>query len=127
MADVPSAVSDANAGDCLWWRVGSQGPDGAALPVLWEERPRPQFHALQALLLYFLRPRVRRERHPGWKTGSGRLMSHPFVCCRFNVRLTKGLRALSAGGRAERPRPALNRAESVPGKPLLLRLVETPT
>ncbi|XP_026161482.1 polyhomeotic-like protein 3 isoform X2 [Mastacembelus armatus] len=44
-------------------------------------------------------------------------------CARgFNVRLTKRLRALSAGSRAERPRPALNRAESVPGKPLLLRL-----
>ncbi|XP_061522851.1 nascent polypeptide-associated complex subunit alpha, muscle-specific form-like isoform X3 [Phycodurus eques] len=44
-------------------------------------------------------------------------------CARgFNVRLTKRLRALSAGGRAERPRPALNRAQSVPGKPLLLRL-----
>ncbi|RVE59129.1 hypothetical protein OJAV_G00201070 [Oryzias javanicus] len=44
-------------------------------------------------------------------------------CARgFNVRLTKRLRALSAGGRSERPRPALNRAESVPGKPLLLRL-----
>ncbi|XP_067343128.1 polyhomeotic-like protein 3 isoform X2 [Channa argus] len=44
-------------------------------------------------------------------------------CARgFNVRLTKGLRALSAGSRSERPRPALNRAESVPGKPLLLRL-----
>lgn len=47
------------------------------------------------------------------------------VCGRFNVRLTKGLRALSAGSRSERPRPALNRAESVPGKPLLLRLVRT--
>eukprot|EP00064_Thunnus_orientalis_P023728 superscaffoldBa00009275_g23983 len=45
-------------------------------------------------------------------------------CARgFNVRLTKRLRALSAGSRTERPRPALNRAESVPGKPLLLRLV----
>ncbi|KAM7390051.1 hypothetical protein PAMA_008293 [Pampus argenteus] len=44
-------------------------------------------------------------------------------CARgFNVRLTKRLRALSAGSRSERPRPALNRAESVPGKPLLLRL-----
>ncbi|XP_061660771.1 polyhomeotic-like protein 3 isoform X2 [Syngnathoides biaculeatus] len=44
-------------------------------------------------------------------------------CARgFNVRLTKRLRALSAGGRPERPRPALNRAQSVPGKPLLLRL-----
>ncbi|XP_051796343.1 polyhomeotic-like protein 2 isoform X3 [Acanthochromis polyacanthus] len=44
-------------------------------------------------------------------------------CARgFNVRLTKRLRALSAGSRTERPRPALNRAESVPGKPLLLRL-----
>ncbi|KAF7652381.1 hypothetical protein LDENG_00097520 [Lucifuga dentata] len=44
-------------------------------------------------------------------------------CARgFNVRLTKRLRALSASGRSERPRPALNRAESVPGKPLLLRL-----
>ncbi|KAM9839885.1 polyhomeotic-like protein 3 isoform 1-T1 [Aulostomus maculatus] len=44
-------------------------------------------------------------------------------CARgFNVRLTKRLRALSAGSRAERPRPTLNRAESVPGKPLLLRL-----
>ncbi|XP_056155429.1 polyhomeotic-like protein 3 isoform X2 [Lampris incognitus] len=44
-------------------------------------------------------------------------------CARgFNVRLTKRLRALSAGRRSERPRPALNRAESVPGKPLLLRL-----
>ncbi|XP_029001446.1 polyhomeotic-like protein 3 isoform X2 [Betta splendens] len=44
-------------------------------------------------------------------------------CARgFNVRLTKRLRALSAGGRSEKPRPALNRAESVPGKPLLLRL-----
>lgn len=46
------------------------------------------------------------------------------ACCRFNIRLTKRLRALSAGGRSERPRPALNRAESVPGKPLLLRLVD---
>lgn len=47
-------------------------------------------------------------------------------CARgFNVRLTKRLRALSAGSRSERPRPALNRAESVPGKPLLLRLVGT--
>ncbi|XP_005948667.1 nascent polypeptide-associated complex subunit alpha, muscle-specific form isoform X1 [Haplochromis burtoni] len=44
-------------------------------------------------------------------------------CARgFNVRLTKRLRALSAGSRSEKPRPALNRAESVPGKPLLLRL-----
>ncbi|XP_058484156.1 TRIO and F-actin-binding protein isoform X2 [Solea solea] len=44
-------------------------------------------------------------------------------CARgFNVRLTKRLRALSAGSRSERPRPTLNRAESVPGKPLLLRL-----
>ncbi|XP_029979238.1 polyhomeotic-like protein 3 isoform X2 [Sphaeramia orbicularis] len=44
-------------------------------------------------------------------------------CARgFNVRLTKRLRALSAGSRSERPRPPLNRAESVPGKPLLLRL-----
>ncbi|XP_075996382.1 polyhomeotic-like protein 3 [Genypterus blacodes] len=44
-------------------------------------------------------------------------------CARgFNVRLTKRLRALSASSRAERPRPALSRAESVPGKPLLLRL-----
>ncbi|KAM6908240.1 polyhomeotic-like protein 3 isoform 2-T2 [Lycodopsis pacificus] len=44
-------------------------------------------------------------------------------CARgFNVRLTKRLRALSAGSRSERPRPVLNRAESVPGKPLLLRL-----
>ncbi|XP_037550123.1 polyhomeotic-like protein 3 [Nematolebias whitei] len=44
-------------------------------------------------------------------------------CARgFNVRLTKRLRALSAGSRSERPRPSLNRAESVPGKPLLLRL-----
>ncbi|XP_047468221.1 polyhomeotic-like protein 3 isoform X2 [Mugil cephalus] len=44
-------------------------------------------------------------------------------CARgFNVRLTKRLRALSTGSRSERPRPALNRAESVPGKPLLLRL-----
>ncbi|XP_062297324.1 LOW QUALITY PROTEIN: polyhomeotic-like protein 3 [Scomber scombrus] len=44
-------------------------------------------------------------------------------CARgFNVRLTKRLRALSASSRSERPRPALNRAESVPGKPLLLRL-----
>ncbi|KAM4606050.1 polyhomeotic-like protein 3 isoform 1-T2 [Polymixia lowei] len=44
-------------------------------------------------------------------------------CARgFNVRLTKRLRALSAGSRSERPRPALNRAQSVPGKPLLLRL-----
>ncbi|CAL8319264.1 unnamed protein product [Boreogadus saida] len=44
-------------------------------------------------------------------------------CARgFNVRLTKRLRALSAGGRSERPRPVLNRASSVPGKPLLLRL-----
>ncbi|KAM4533870.1 polyhomeotic-like protein 3 isoform 2-T2 [Odontesthes bonariensis] len=44
-------------------------------------------------------------------------------CARgFNVRLTKRLRALSAGSRSERPRPALNRAESVPEKPLLLRL-----
>ncbi|MEQ2157270.1 hypothetical protein GOODEAATRI_000216 [Goodea atripinnis] len=45
------------------------------------------------------------------------------ACARgFNVRLTKRLRALSAGSRSERPRPTLNRAESVPGKPLLLRL-----
>ncbi|XP_057679844.1 polyhomeotic-like protein 3 isoform X2 [Corythoichthys intestinalis] len=45
-------------------------------------------------------------------------------CARgFNVRLTKRLRALSAGAvRAEKPRPVLNRARSVPGKPLLLRL-----
>ncbi|XP_077365857.1 LOW QUALITY PROTEIN: uncharacterized protein LOC144009839 [Festucalex cinctus] len=45
-------------------------------------------------------------------------------CARgFNVRLTKRLRALSAGSRTERPpRPVLNRAQSVPGKPLLLRL-----
>ncbi|XP_061820974.1 uncharacterized protein [Nerophis lumbriciformis] len=44
-------------------------------------------------------------------------------CARgFNVRLTKRLRALSTGSRTERPRPVLNRAESVPGKPLLLRL-----
>ncbi|XP_068160157.1 LOW QUALITY PROTEIN: polyhomeotic-like protein 3 [Antennarius striatus] len=45
-------------------------------------------------------------------------------CARgFNVRLTKRLRALSAGGgRSDRPRPPLSRAESVPGKPLLLRL-----
>ncbi|KAJ0059811.1 hypothetical protein NL108_013125, partial [Boleophthalmus pectinirostris] len=44
-------------------------------------------------------------------------------CARgFNVRLTKRLRALSAGSRPDRPRPVLNRAESVPGKPLLLRL-----
>ncbi|XP_053714680.1 polyhomeotic-like protein 3 isoform X2 [Synchiropus splendidus] len=44
-------------------------------------------------------------------------------CARgFNVRLTKRLRALSAGSRSDRPRPLLNRAESVPGKPLLLRL-----
>ncbi|XP_034044718.1 polyhomeotic-like protein 3 isoform X2 [Thalassophryne amazonica] len=44
-------------------------------------------------------------------------------CARgFNVRLTKRLRALSAGSRTERPRPSLNRAEVVPGKPLLLRL-----
>ncbi|XP_072234492.1 uncharacterized protein [Leuresthes tenuis] len=44
-------------------------------------------------------------------------------CARgFNVRLTKRLRALSAGSRSERPRPTLNRAESVPEKPLLLRL-----
>lgn len=42
-------------------RVGSPGPNGAALPVLREERPRPQLHAVQALLLYFLRPRVRRD------------------------------------------------------------------
>ncbi|KAG7274086.1 hypothetical protein CRUP_028793 [Coryphaenoides rupestris] len=42
---------------------------------------------------------------------------------RFNVRLTKRLRALSASSRTERPtRPTLNRASSVPGKPLLLRL-----
>lgn len=47
------------------------------------------------------------------------------VSGRFNVRLTKRLRALSAGSRSEKPRPALNRAESVPGKPLLLRLVGT--
>ncbi|KAK5619145.1 hypothetical protein CRENBAI_025806 [Crenichthys baileyi] len=45
------------------------------------------------------------------------------ACARgFNVRLTKRLRALSAGSRSERPRPTLSRAESVPGKPLLLRL-----
>ncbi|XP_037135940.1 polyhomeotic-like protein 3 isoform X1 [Syngnathus acus] len=45
-------------------------------------------------------------------------------CARgFNVRLTKRLRALSAGSRGDRPtRPVLNRAQSVPGKPLLLRL-----
>ncbi|XP_061777374.1 polyhomeotic-like protein 2 isoform X2 [Nerophis ophidion] len=44
-------------------------------------------------------------------------------CARgFNVRLTKRLRALSTGSRTERPRPVLNRSESVPGKPLLLRL-----
>ncbi|XP_051909629.1 polyhomeotic-like protein 3 isoform X2 [Hippocampus zosterae] len=45
-------------------------------------------------------------------------------CARgFNVRLTKRLRALSAGSRAEKPpRPVLNRAQSVPGKPILLRL-----
>ncbi|XP_028289785.1 polyhomeotic-like protein 3 isoform X1 [Gouania willdenowi] len=42
-------------------------------------------------------------------------------CARgFNVRLTKRLRALSAGSRPERP--PLSRATSVPGKPLLLRL-----
>ncbi|TNN27236.1 Polyhomeotic-like protein 3 [Liparis tanakae] len=48
-------------------------------------------------------------------------------CARgFNVRLTKRLRALSASSRSDRPRPVLNRAESVPGKPLLLRLVGDP-
>ncbi|XP_077592690.1 uncharacterized protein LOC144209981 isoform X2 [Stigmatopora nigra] len=43
-------------------------------------------------------------------------------CARgFNVRLTKRLRALSAG-RADQPAPVLRRARPVPGKPLLLRL-----
>ncbi|KAM6977698.1 polyhomeotic-like protein 3 [Aplochiton taeniatus] len=44
-------------------------------------------------------------------------------CARgFNVRLTKRLRALSAGSRPESRQAVLNRTESVPGKPLLLRL-----
>lgn len=40
-------------------RVGPQGPNSAALPVLWEKRPRTQLHAVQALLLHFLCTRVR--------------------------------------------------------------------
>lgn len=122
--DTQSAVPGTN-GVSLWCRIGSQGPDGAALSVLWKERPRPQFHAVQTLLLYFLCTRVRRGVLGGG--GSGPVASTVRLFRtrrRFNVRLTKGLRALSAGSRAERPRPALNRAESVPGKPLLLRLVE---
>ena len=147
-------------------RVVPARQDSAALPVLREERPRPQLHALQTLLLHFLCTRVRAGcTGPGFKRSSGTLsvkgsgvlsaccrhvavavvtgcgvcchacetnVNHTFVslltfCGRFNVRLTKRLRALSAGSRSERPRPALNRAESVPGKPLLLRLVRTPS
>lgn len=40
-------------------RVGPQGQDRAALPVLREEGPRTQLHAVQALLLHFLCTRVR--------------------------------------------------------------------
>lgn len=115
-------------------RVGPQGPNGAALPVLWEKRPRPQLHAVQALLLHVLCTRVRRCHMfecLGAAVRQDVVNSHmsrrrtASLCfsVRFNVRLTKRLRALSAGSRAEKPRPALNRAESVPGKPLLLRLV----
>lgn len=164
---------------CPSHRVGPQRPNGAALPVLREEGPRTQLHALQTLLLHFLCTRVR-PRFIGLSTKEGscdvtgpldsvgvllssssvtgcgvcglrggaqvsdadtsvnessrtRKHHHHVSLCfspsspplRFNVRLTKRLRALSAGSRSEKPRPALNRAESVPGKPLLLRLVGT--
>lgn len=131
---------------CVSHRGGPQRPDCAALSVLREEGPRTQLHALQALLLHFLCSRVRpglytkqRGLQSGWlwlwwglqqqhrceaqKQEVWRPSLHPSASLRFNVRLTKRLRALSAGSRTERPRPALNRAESVPGKPLLLRLV----
>ncbi|XP_034145170.1 cell surface glycoprotein 1-like isoform X2 [Esox lucius] len=41
---------------------------------------------------------------------------------RYNVGLSKRLRALSAGSRPEGRSPETNKVESVPGKPLLLRL-----
>ena len=50
-------------------------------------------------------------------------LSRSLSLSRLNVGMSKRLRALSAGSQPEGRRSEINKEESVPGKPLLLRLV----